>query len=238
MSTDPLNPHQSDSVAEIGTALAKAQGEISHAAKEATGQIGQNRNYKYADLATVIDTLRPVFTKYGISTLQRPMHCDDGVRVQTMLLHTSGEWITDGGIHVPAAKNDAQGYGSAMTYARRYGLLAMGGIATEDDDGKAASKPPAITTASDEQKELIVSVAVAGGLPAETNRAKLATLPAEKFDATLLAFVKHACERLHVPLDAAPTIAKDITAAGTVDVLTALVEANTVQEQQTLGGAA
>jgi hypothetical protein len=73
--------------------------------------------------------------------MQRSHDCDNGVKVETILLHESGEEFSGGILHVPAGKNDAQGYGSALTYARRYSLMAACGIAPEDDDGNAASKP-------------------------------------------------------------------------------------------------
>ena len=76
--------------------------------------------------------------------LMQPTHlCEDGVIIETMFLHESGEQISAGKLHVPATKHDAQGYGSALSYARRYSLLAACGIAAEDDDGEAASKPKA-----------------------------------------------------------------------------------------------
>lgn len=64
----------------------------------------------------------------------------NGVIVETMFIHESGETLSCGSLHVPAAKQDPQGYGSALTYARRYSLMAACGIAPEDDDGNAGSK--------------------------------------------------------------------------------------------------
>ena len=72
--------------------------------------------------------------------IQHTHECDNGVIVETIFLHESGESLTTGKLHVPAVKQDAQGYGSALTYARRYSLMAACGIAPEDDDGNAASK--------------------------------------------------------------------------------------------------
>ena len=71
---------------------------------------------------------------------QETFECAGGVMVETVLLHESGESIRCGRLHVPAVKQDAQGYGSALSYARRYSLLAACGIAPEDDDGNAAVK--------------------------------------------------------------------------------------------------
>jgi hypothetical protein len=79
----------------------------------------------------------------GIALIQRTLPSENGVTVETVFVHTSGEMLSSGPLHVPASKHDPQGYGSALTYARRYSLMAACGIAPEDDDGHAASKPVA-----------------------------------------------------------------------------------------------
>ena len=76
----------------------------------------------------------------GIALIQKCYDCANGVMVETMFVHESGEMLECGILHVPASKQDPQGYGSALTYARRYSLMAACGIAPEDDDGNAASK--------------------------------------------------------------------------------------------------
>lgn len=89
----------------------------------------------------------------GIAMIQQTRQDDTGVTVETMFLHESGESISSGPLHVPASKQDPQGYGSALTYARRYSLMAACGIAPEDDDGNAASnsrKPATASTAKPE----------------------------------------------------------------------------------------
>ena len=78
----------------------------------------------------------------GIALIQKCYDCANGVMVETMFVHESGEMLECGILHVPASKQDPQGYGSALTYARRYSLMAACGIAPEDDDGNAASKRP------------------------------------------------------------------------------------------------
>lgn len=98
---------------------------------------------KYADLAACVEAVLDALNNHGLAVMQRPLQCDSGVTVRTLFLHVSGEEIDGGELHVPAAKNDPQGYGSALTYCRRYGLMAACGIAPEDDDGNAASKAPA-----------------------------------------------------------------------------------------------
>lgn len=96
---------------------------------------------KYADLAACVEAVIDALNAQGIGLMQRTAHSDDGVTVETVLIHESGEQLSGGYLHVPASKQDPQGYGSALTYARRYSLMATCGIAPEDDDGNAASKP-------------------------------------------------------------------------------------------------
>lgn len=127
----------SDTLAALAPAFAKAQGAIEGAMKDKTNPAFRS---KYADLGACWDACRDELTRNGLSVIQAPQPCEDGVTIVTRLLHASGEWIEDGGLHLPATKKDAQGFGSAMTYARRYALCAMVGIAPEDDDGNAASK--------------------------------------------------------------------------------------------------
>lgn len=79
----------------------------------------------------------------GIALVQRTSQDDTGVTVETVFVHESGEMMECGKLHVPAAKQDPQGYGSALTYARRYSLMAACGIAPEDDDGNAATRKQA-----------------------------------------------------------------------------------------------
>jgi hypothetical protein len=79
----------------------------------------------------------------GIALIQRTSEDSTGVTVETVFVHESGEMLECGKLHVPASKQDPQGYGSALTYARRYSLMAAAGIAPEDDDGNAASRTPA-----------------------------------------------------------------------------------------------
>lgn len=96
---------------------------------------------KYADLATVVEAVIDALNNHGLALVQRSILDTAGVTIQTVFLHESGEEIDGGAMHVPASKQDAQGFGSATTYCRRYGLMAACGIAPEDDDGQAASKP-------------------------------------------------------------------------------------------------
>jgi hypothetical protein len=101
-----------------------------------------NPHYKsrYADLSACVEAVIEGLNANGLALLQFTHPSESGVAVETVLLHESGGKITGGILHVPASKQDAQGYGSALTYARRYSLMATCGIAPEDDDGNAASR--------------------------------------------------------------------------------------------------
>lgn len=122
---------------EISTALVKAQKAFGPALKSSTNPHFKSR---YADLAACVEAVIDGLNANGIALMQNTHECEDGVTVETMFIHESGQMISAGKLHVPAAKQDPQGYGSALTYARRYSLMAACGIAPEDDDGNAASK--------------------------------------------------------------------------------------------------
>jgi len=92
---------------------------------------------KYADLGAIIDALEPI-VEYGLWYRQQSHDSDNGAMVETFYIHTSGEEKSAGTLFMPATKKDAQAFGSALTYARRYGLQCAFGLATEDDDANAA----------------------------------------------------------------------------------------------------
>lgn len=121
----------------ISAALVAAQKQFGPALKTSTNPHFRSR---YADLSAVVEAVIDGLNNNGIALLQPCHECSDGVLVETLFVHESGESISAGKLHVPAAKQDPQGYGSALTYARRYGLMAACGIAPEDDDGNAAQR--------------------------------------------------------------------------------------------------
>lgn len=125
--------------ATLASAMAAAFGEIEGATKAAAGQVGQQR-YKYADLTSVIEAIKPALIGHGLFFTQHPEPSDKGVCIETVLHHAGGEQLSLGKLFVPANKNDAQGFGSALTYARRYALVTAFGVPVEDDDGNAAAK--------------------------------------------------------------------------------------------------
>jgi hypothetical protein len=121
----------------IASAFVKAQQAFGPALKTHTNPHFKS---KYADLSACIEAVIDALNINGIALIQQCHESQTGVIVETMFLHESGEMLSCGSLHVPAAKQDPQGYGSALTYARRYSLMAACGIAPEDDDGNAGSK--------------------------------------------------------------------------------------------------
>jgi hypothetical protein len=122
----------------IAKAFVAAQQGFSPALKDSNNPFFKS---KYADLSTCVKAVIDALHENGIGLIQTCHESESGVIVETVFIHTSGETINCGKLHVPAAKNDPQGYGSALTYARRYSLMAACGIAPEDDDGNAATRP-------------------------------------------------------------------------------------------------
>lgn len=127
----------SESVIEISKALCKAQSSITFAIKDA---VNPHLKSKYADLPSVIDAIKPSLNEQGIIFIQSAgeminMH----LQLTTRLMHVSGEWVEDT-MTMPLVKQDPQGYGSALTYARRYSLAAIVGLYQDDDDGQQATK--------------------------------------------------------------------------------------------------
>lgn len=141
----------SESIAKLAPALVSAVAEVENASKNATNPHFKS---KYADLAEIINTVKPVFASHGLAVVQIPGLRDGHATVETMLVHSSGEWIK-GESGSPLQKNDPQGVGSAITYLRRYSLAALAGIAQEDDDGNAASTPRTTTSQSAPAAELV-----------------------------------------------------------------------------------
>ena len=134
--------NKSESIAKISKALAQFQGEVKNPANTETNPFF---NSKYAPLSDILNAVRPLLSKYGLSVLQSPSGDGQNIAITTLIVHESGEWIESDPLTLKAEKATAQGAGSAITYARRYALSAMLGISSEDDnDGNAVienSKP-------------------------------------------------------------------------------------------------
>lgn len=126
----------SETTSKLDAALAKAQGEIEAAAKD---KVNPAFRSKYADLTAVWAAIRPALSKHGIAVTQWPLHSEDNrLHMMTRLAH-DGEWIR-AEFSIPVDKQNSHGYGSAVTYAKRFSLAAaVGVVADEDDDGNGAA---------------------------------------------------------------------------------------------------
>jgi hypothetical protein len=133
----------------IAAAFVKAQKAFGPALKSSTNPHFKSR---YADLSACVEAVVDALNNNGIGLIQRCYDNSTGVMVETVFVHESGEVLECGILHVPASKQDPQGYGSALTYARRYSLMAACGIAPEDDDGNSASRRTEIKSTVNESQ--------------------------------------------------------------------------------------
>jgi hypothetical protein len=132
----------SEQINELAAALAKAQGAITPAIKDASNEAFKRgaKVSKYADIASVWEACRGPLSANGLSVVQQAVKADNHVTVTTRIFHASGQWLQFDGLSIPMAKPDAHGVGSATTYGRRFSLsAALGVVADEDDDGNTAS---------------------------------------------------------------------------------------------------
>jgi hypothetical protein len=120
----------------VYAALAAAQAEMGMALKDSVNPAFKS---KYADLASVIEAVRGPLTRHGISFHQPLVESEFGRGVKTILSHGPSDTHIECVVPLIVGRNDMQGLGSAITYARRYGLMGMAGIAADDDDGNAAA---------------------------------------------------------------------------------------------------
>ena len=134
---EPVGPN------ELFTALAAAQAELQDPTKDSTANAGQY-SYKYATLASTLSAVRPVLAKHGLSLIQLPGRKMDNdvelLTLTTILGHSSGQSI-ENYFEMYPPKRDPQGIGSAMTYMRRYVVMAIVGIAGADDDDAEKAQP-------------------------------------------------------------------------------------------------
>jgi len=166
----------------ISSALVKAQRSFGPALKDKTNPAFRS---KYADLGACIDAVMDALNEAGIALIQRQHPNEGGVCVETVFIHESGEQLSAGMLTVPASKQDPQGYGSALTYARRYSLMSACGIAPEDDDGNAATKTKDAPKADDKSPKAVAGRINEGVKAGDAVGAAefLAKLPQKEIDA-------------------------------------------------------
>ncbi len=133
--TQPATTNRSAEIGKLAAALAKAQAQMSHAEK---GNVNPHFKSRYADLASVWEACRSALTSNELAILQPVSTNEQRVTVTTLLVHSSGEWVSEA-LTMTALQNTPQAVGSTITYGRRYGLSSMVGVAPDDDDGNAAS---------------------------------------------------------------------------------------------------
>ena len=175
---------QSDNIAELAAALSKAQGEITGALKDSSNPFFKS---KYADLASCWDACRKQLAANGLSVIQTTeAFADDRLMLVTTLAHSSGQWVRG---FLPVLTKDAspQAQGSGLTYARRYALAAIVGLAQIDDDAEAAqgrklaaSTSPAVLKSIGLAKTQDELTALFKGLSADDRAAHMVAFTARK----------------------------------------------------------
>lgn len=128
---------------QIATALVKAQKAFGPALKTSTNPHFRSR---YADLSACVEAVIDALNSNGIALIQKSYDCVDGIMIETVFVHESGEMLETGILRFPIMKNDPQGAMACLTYARRGSLMAACGIAPEDDDGNSASRRQEVKT--------------------------------------------------------------------------------------------
>ena len=136
---------------QIATALVKAQKAFGPALKSSTNPHFKSR---YADLAACVEAVIDALNDNGIALVQKSYDCVDGIMIETVFVHESGEMLETGILRFPIMKNDPQGAMACLTYARRGSLMAACGIAPEDDDGNHASRKTEIKSTVNENQIL------------------------------------------------------------------------------------
>lgn len=133
----------SESIGKLAAAITKLQGSLGSVSKDSTAKIdsktGRSFSYTYADLGAVWAAIREPLASNGLAVIQAPMTSDAGDVLVTTLVHSSGEWARSCTRLPVADKNDPKALGSSITYMRRYALMSLLGIVTDDDDGTAAA---------------------------------------------------------------------------------------------------
>ena len=142
---------------QIATALVKAQKAFGPALKSSTNPHFKSR---YADLAACVEAVIDALNNNGIALVQKSYDCVDGIMIETVFVHESGEMLETGILRFPIMKNDPQGAMACLTYARRGSLMAACGIAPEDDDGNQASRKTEIKSTVNENQILDLMAAM------------------------------------------------------------------------------
>ena len=149
---------RSETISELSKALVKFNTKVGKVSKDAKNPFFKNN---YATLDNIIEEVRPILAEYGLNVLQMPSGDGQNIQITTLLIHESGEWLESEVLTMKPVKNDPQGLGSAITYARRYALQSFLSLNTgEDDDGNSASQPGKQPTAARKELEELKTLAL------------------------------------------------------------------------------
>ena len=142
----------------LAAALAAAQAAMPAIVKDRVAKIGPGREYRYADLATILATVRPVLGAHGLALTQRTQIRGEAIVLLTELRHSSGE-VLDSEYPVAAIGARHQDMGGALTYARRYALCGLVGIAADEDDDGASAPAPVVPSEPSITRDQAIEIA-------------------------------------------------------------------------------
>ena len=150
--------NKSENIGALALALSKLQGEAQNLHKDKQGY-----GYKYAELSSVLDEVRPLLAKFELAVTQLCGTDNANVTIETVLLHSSGEWLSSTlalPVHVGKGMTQAQAIGSCISYGRRYALAALVGIAQTDNDAaiKHEDETSTIAVLTNKQEQLVQSL--------------------------------------------------------------------------------
>ena len=167
---------KSEQINELAAALSKAQASITGAVKDSANPFFKS---KYADLASVMDAIRMPFAAAGLSYIQGGV-CDNGTwYMETMLMHSSGQYLTYRYPIICAKQNDPQAFGAATTYSRRFALSAIAGVSQVDDDGNYAHQSQPAVVKIEVKPEVKPEVKTTDGIISEGQRKRLFAISKE-----------------------------------------------------------
>lgn len=228
--TPPANPEGKD---RVYAAFINAQAEFLHVEKRSDGNRG-----KFASFPDVVEHIRPILNRHGLAFAQLSVPTDGAAVVRTLVLHESGQHFISGGTRIPYAKHDPQGAGSALSYAKRYDLLATCGVATDDDDGAAAlagfererherAKAAARAAERIDERQIDILVAVAQAVSPDTDEGKLrsryAPVLADDFTATLEAGLEAATKRKALTIEQVDEVRAGAERGAAADAIKAVI---------------
>lgn len=227
----------------IAAAFVAAQAQTTHVVKQKSGQ-AQGATYKYADLSDVIEMVRPILFAHGLAFQSINAPHPEGAIVRTRLVHDSGETMESEGTFIPACdiiKRDGtvvprgpQQYGIAYTYARRYDLLAMLGIAADDNDGATemqahAARVAAANVERVDERQCGILVAIGSAASPTTAVTKLqarySEVTADDFDETLRVGLDQLVKLKRINAEQADAIRAEVAAGTAAELVAAMIPA-------------